>query len=87
MMLDGTKDIQSVKSVWSIRIPSLKPASYPLSRGGRGNEGHKTNTHRDTNIHFETLLLLLKHIKGQILIKDKQLLKSGQKLSLMQKQL
>ena len=52
----------------------------PVKGGGEGgNEGRKTNTHRDINIHFETLLLLLKHIKGQILIKEKQLLKSGQK--------
>ena len=65
----------------------LKAGILPPVKGGRGNEGRKTNTHRDTNIHFETLLLLLKHIKGQILIKEKQLLKSGQKLSWMQKQL
>ena len=30
--LDGRKDIQSVKSPWSICIQSLKPASYPVSR-------------------------------------------------------
>ena len=30
--LDGRKDIQSVKTAWSIGVQSLKPVSYPLSR-------------------------------------------------------
>ena len=33
MSLDSTKDIQPVKSVKSICIHSLKPATYPLLRG------------------------------------------------------
>ena len=55
MRSDGRKDIQSVKSAWSILHSDFKANVLPSLEGS--NKRHKTNTHTDTHRHTHTHIL------------------------------
>ena len=48
----GKKDIQSIKSSWSVLHAELKACVYPLCRDI--NKGHKINTNTHTHTHAHT---------------------------------
>ena len=89
MKFDGSKDTQSVKSVWSSCIQSLKRASYPTLEGNK--KGCKPNlrlltTHNilmitslellKTKYYQEQNYILFNHIQSYTIYKDQ-----GQKKS------
>ena len=53
MSFEGGKDIQYVKSAWSISIQKLMPASYPFSKG-IVRDLKRTGTRAHTHIHKHT---------------------------------